>query len=165
MALHRFLGIEIGVPEPEALDACYAEIGLVGGGGRWGTADQPDQLAIAEAPYRQLRSMRIGCESEADLDALRRRLDALGIAAQAEAGRVACLDPSGHWQVVVEVAVPVGIGALQMIPVDPVVEVAVHLDRKDRKVKLDHRDLQDLKDKQDRKDHKDLKDQLDQQGV
>ena len=70
MPLHRFLGMEIGVPAPEQLEACYAEIGLVGGGGVWGTVDLLDQIRISEAPYRQLRSMRIGCQDERDLDAI-----------------------------------------------------------------------------------------------
>jgi hypothetical protein len=111
MALHRFLGMEIGVPAPEQLEACYAEIGLVGGGGVWGTSELPDQIRISEAPYRQLRAMRIGCEDERDLAALGRRLDGLGLAAKAEAGRVSCLDPSGHWEVIVEVSRPESLGS------------------------------------------------------
>ena len=106
MALHRFMGMEIGVPEPEALAGCYEELGLVGEGAAWGSADLPDQIHIVEAPYRQLRAMRLGCESEGDLDALRGRLDALGIEARSSNGRVACTDPSGSWDIVVEVAPP-----------------------------------------------------------
>jgi hypothetical protein len=109
MALHRFLGMEIGVPAPAELAAGYAEMGLVGGDDRWGTADCPDQIRIVETPYRQLRSMRLGCEDERDLAALGRRLDALGIAAEKRSDRVTCLDPSGHWQVVVEVAPPLAL--------------------------------------------------------
>jgi hypothetical protein len=111
MALHRFMGMEIGVPAPEQLEACYAEIGLLGGEGVWGTADLPDQIRISEAPYRQLRSMRIGCEDERDLEALKQRLDSMGIAAKAESGRVSCLDPSGHWEVIVELAPPASLSA------------------------------------------------------
>ncbi|MGH0037476.1 MAG: VOC family protein [Myxococcota bacterium] len=106
MALHRFIGIEIGAPAPDEIEQGYREIGLVGGDGRWGTEEVPDQIHLSEAPYRQLRSMRIGCEDEADLAALRQRLEALGIAAEAGSDRVACSDPSGHWQVIVEVAPP-----------------------------------------------------------
>jgi hypothetical protein len=109
MALHRFLGLEIGAPAPEELDACYQEMGLVGGAGRWGTADCPDQLTIVEAPYRQLRTMRIGCESEADLDALVARLGALGITSQRSAARVSCMDPSNTWEIAVEVAEPMAL--------------------------------------------------------
>ncbi len=111
MALHRFLGMEIGVPAPEELEACYGEIGLLGGSGRWGTADAPGQIVISEAPYRQLRSMRIGCEDHRDLAALSQRLDALGVASKREADRVACVDPSGHWEVIVEVAEPMTLTA------------------------------------------------------
>jgi hypothetical protein len=106
MALHRFLGMEVGAPAPEALAATYAEIGLVGEGARWGTADLPDQIRIVETPYRQLRAMRLGCESERDLAALEGRLAGLGIEARRSDGRVACTDPSGSWEISVEVARP-----------------------------------------------------------
>jgi hypothetical protein len=105
MALHSFLGIEIGVPAPEELAAAYRQIGLTGEDDCWGTADCPGQISLVEAPYRQLRSMRIGCDDERDLAALRQRLEALGIATGPQrGGRVSCLDPSGHWEVVVEIA-------------------------------------------------------------
>jgi hypothetical protein len=104
MALHRFMGITLGVPAPEQLDTCYAEIGLVGGGGHWGSAELPEQIRIEQAPYRQLRSMHIGCEDESDLAALVERLEALGIASQTRDGCVSCTDPSGSWQVIVEPA-------------------------------------------------------------
>jgi hypothetical protein len=104
MALHSFLGIEIGVPVPDALAAAYAEIGLLGGEDRWGTRECPEQIRVVEAPYRQLRSMRIGCEDEGDLAALERRLEALGVASERRPGSLSCLDPSGTWEVVVEVA-------------------------------------------------------------
>jgi hypothetical protein len=98
--------MEIGVPAPDALAACYRDLGLVGDGARWGTGDVPDQIRIVEAPYRQLVSMRIGCEDESDLAALTRRLEDLGVEARASAGRVVCSDPSASWQVSVEVAPP-----------------------------------------------------------
>lgn len=106
MALHRFMGMEIGVPQPEALADCYREIGLVGEGADWGTADLADQIRIVEAPYRQLRSMRLGCDSERDLDDLRGRLAGLGVDARRSDGRVICTDPSGSWDISVEVAPP-----------------------------------------------------------
>lgn len=102
MALHQFLGMEIGVPNPEDLDAFFAEIGLVGGGGRWGTADMPGQIEITEAPYRQLRAMRVGCDSESDLAALVERLEGFGVASEHQDGRVSCMDPTGTWKVIVE---------------------------------------------------------------
>ena len=33
MALHRLLGMEVGVPEPTVLDNFYSEIGFEGGDG------------------------------------------------------------------------------------------------------------------------------------
>jgi hypothetical protein len=109
MALHSFLGMEIGVPAPDALAAAYGQIGLEGGDDRWGTADCPEQVRIVEAPYRQLRAMRIGCEDERDLAELTRRLEALGVACESGGGHVSCLDPSGHWRIVVEVAEPLAL--------------------------------------------------------
>ena len=76
MPLHSFLGMEIGVPDPTALSGFYAGIGLLpapNDSGRWGTEDQPDQIEIVEAPYRQLKTMRIGCHDESDLDATAKR--------------------------------------------------------------------------------------------
>ncbi len=104
MALHRFLGMKIGVPAPDELAAGYAEIGLVGEGDCWGTEDCPGQIRIVEAPYRQLRAMRLGCEDESDLAVLASRLEALGVPFRRGAEQLTCTDPSGHWGVVVEVA-------------------------------------------------------------
>jgi Glyoxalase/Bleomycin resistance protein/Dioxygenase superfamily len=109
VTLHSFLGMEIGVPAPDTLAAGYSQIGLLGHEDRWGTQDCPDQIRIVEAPYRQLRSMRIGCHDERDLAELRHRLEALGIEAEAGPDRVTCPDPSGHWRVVVEIAPPVSL--------------------------------------------------------
>ena len=46
MALHRLLGMEIGVPDPAMLDAFYQEIGFTGGSRSWGPTDQPGQIKI-----------------------------------------------------------------------------------------------------------------------
>ncbi len=109
MALHSFLGMQIGVPAPDVLADFYAGLGLEGSGARWGTADCPDQIEIVEHPYRQLLTMRVGCESDADLDALGARLDALGISCERGADRAVCLDPSGTWRIQVEVAEPIAL--------------------------------------------------------
>ena len=104
MALHRIIDIEIGVPEPTVLDDFYREIGLSGGDGRWGGAEQPDQIRIVEAPYRQLCSLRVACESEEDLATAASGLDALGAKYQIGEGRLHFTDPVNRWQVVVEPA-------------------------------------------------------------
>ena len=80
MALHRLLGMEIGVPKPAALDDFYQAIGLTGGAGAWGGAEHPDQIRVVEAPYRQLIRMRVACEGEEDLAAF---AEAEGEAAEA----------------------------------------------------------------------------------
>ena len=102
MALHRLIDMEIGVPEPAVLDAFYQEIGLSGGNGKWGGAEQPDQIRVVEAPYRQLRSMRVACESEQDLVAAAGRLDGLGAKYQVGDGKLRLTDPVNFWEVVIE---------------------------------------------------------------
>lgn len=104
MALHRLLGMQIGVPDPGQLDAFYGEIGLIGGSGSWGAADQPDQIEIVEADYRQLRRMRVACEGEEDLASAARNLDELGVKYQIGDGRLCMTDPINKWDVVIEPA-------------------------------------------------------------
>jgi len=102
MALHRLIGMEIGVPDPTPLDDFYREIGLEGGDGRWGGAEQPDQIRIVEAPYRQLRSMRVGCEDEQDLAVAARALDELGVKHQVGSGMLRLTDPINRWEICIE---------------------------------------------------------------
>jgi hypothetical protein len=105
MALHSFLGMDIGVPEPAVLARFYEEIGLLeatGGSGAWGTADMPEQIRIVEAPYRQLKTMRIGCDDDSDLHAASGRLTALGVESTIQNGRLHCTHPGHDWQVVLE---------------------------------------------------------------
>ncbi len=106
MALHKLLDIEIGVPNPALLDGFFEEIGFHGGAGRWGPSEEPDQIRVVEAPYRQLRRMRVGCEEEADLAAAARRLDGLGVDYQLGGGRLEAVDPINAWTIVVEPAAP-----------------------------------------------------------
>jgi catechol 2,3-dioxygenase-like lactoylglutathione lyase family enzyme len=102
MALHRLLGIEIGVPDPASLDAFYQEIGFTGEARSWGAADQPGQIKIGEAPYRQLRELRVGCESESDIAKIAANLEGLGIASESRGGVLRVSDPVNHWDIVVE---------------------------------------------------------------
>lgn len=62
MALHRLEEVSIGAADPEHLGGFYRDIGMIGGERIWGTADRPGQIRLAEAPYRQLLSLRILCE-------------------------------------------------------------------------------------------------------
>lgn len=102
MALHRLQQMSIGAPDPDRLDAFYREIGLVGGDRRWGTGDRSEQIRIAEAPYRQLRSLRILCEDEADLAAAAGRLDDIGASYRLADGRLTVTDPVNKWTYIVE---------------------------------------------------------------
>lgn len=111
MALHRLLGIEIGVAAPAMLDAFYREIGLEGGRGSWGSAALPGQIRVCEAPYRQLRELRVGCEGEADLSATAGRLERLGVKYRLAGGMLRLEDPLNHWSVVVEPAEPFDVPA------------------------------------------------------
>ena len=102
MALHRLQELSIGAPDPDRLDAFYEEIGLIGGNRNWGSSDRPDQISIAEAPYRQLRSLRMLCEDEADLTAAAGRLDELGASYRLADGRLTVTDPVNKWTYIVE---------------------------------------------------------------
>ena len=102
MALHRLQEVSIGAPDPARLDDFYREIGLIGGERSWGAADRPGQIQLAEAPYRQLLSIRILCEDEADLARAGARLDALGVAHQLANGTLTVRDPINEWTYIVE---------------------------------------------------------------
>lgn len=99
MPLHRLLGIDLGVPQPQALHDFYAHIGFVETGGGWGQADAPDQLRVEEAPYRQLTKVRLACHDESDLAAIGGRLEGLGIASQVRDGSLHLVDPVCRWKV------------------------------------------------------------------
>ncbi len=104
MALHRLLGMKIGVPDPSELDTFYDEIGLHGGNGSWGTAEFPGQIEIVQSPYRQLRQLRIGCRREEDLADTAERLDRMGVASRTVKGELHVTDPLNHWEIVIEPA-------------------------------------------------------------
>ncbi len=106
MALHRLIGIKIGVPIPTDLDHFYREIGLEGGDGSWGCADLKDQIQICEAPYRQVREIRVGCEQEQDLSEVAARLERLGVRSEHEQGALRVRDPLNHWDILIEPAPP-----------------------------------------------------------
>jgi hypothetical protein len=110
MSLHSFLGMTIGVPEPERLEPFYAGIGLVGGDGRWGSREAPGQIRVEEARYRQLREIRVGCHEDSDLAAIAGRLEGLGVPSELRGGRLRCTEPQVGFDVVVEVAPPLVLG-------------------------------------------------------
>ncbi len=102
MALHRLLEMEIGVPDPTVLDNFYAEIGFTGEPGSWGGEGIDHQIKVAEAPYRQLRSLRVACQGEEDLQGAASRLMDLGVKSKLEDGKLITIDPTNEWRVVIE---------------------------------------------------------------
>ena len=102
MALHRLMNMEIGVPDPGVLDDFYQEIGLTGGEGLWGGEEQPDQIRVVEAPYRQLVRMRVACEAEEDLADAAKNLDELGTRYEMSNGQLRVTDPINEWEVVIQ---------------------------------------------------------------
>lgn len=97
MALHNLLSIDLAVPRPEELAAFYGEIGFTSSGGGFGGAEAPDQIRIAEAPFRQFRRMRVACDGEQDLKSAQDRLQALGVTATSSNGRLEVTDPVNRW--------------------------------------------------------------------
>lgn len=102
MALHRLIDMEIGVPDPAVLDDFYREIGLTEGQGAWGGEEDPDQIRVVQAPFRQLTRMRVGCEGEEDLASAAKRLDELGASYKMGGGELRLTDPINRWEIVVE---------------------------------------------------------------
>ena len=101
MALHTLLDIEIGAPDPVALDDFYQEIGFVGSPGSWGGEGMPEQIKVSEAPYRQLKTLRVACTDESDLAGIGVNLDALGVEYQITNGQLLLVDPINKWQLIV----------------------------------------------------------------
>ncbi len=102
MALHRLLGIDLGVPNPQTLDDFYQHIGFVGGDHSWGPKEAPDQIRVKEAPYRQLLEMRVACHSEKDLSEIAGRLDGIGIKHETSDGKLVARDPVNMFTVTIQ---------------------------------------------------------------
>lgn len=102
LALHRLLGIDLGVPDPSTLDGFYQEIGFTGGDHHWGPEGVPGQIVVEEAPYRQLLEMRLACESDEDLAVIAKNLEGIGVASESREGKLHVADPVNKWRVVVE---------------------------------------------------------------
>ena len=105
MALHTLLDLELSVPDPDALATFWTDLGMVRTDGTTlGTADRPSQLRLTEGTWRHVSEVRIGCDDESDLVAVRDGLAALGVSSTVGDGVLRCSDPLGDHDVVVEVA-------------------------------------------------------------
>ncbi|MGK2949756.1 MAG: hypothetical protein ACSLFP_14390, partial [Acidimicrobiales bacterium] len=104
MSIDRLLDITLAVPDPDGLAAFWARRGLLAtDAGVLGTSERPRQLVLREGPYRHLAELHLGCADEADLKAIARRLDALGVASQVDGTTLTCADPVFDHHVIVEV--------------------------------------------------------------
>jgi len=107
MGLTSLLDLELAVPAPSELEAFWIRRGLRSfAPGVLGTADRTSQLRLREGGYRHVSEVRLSCAAEADLDAIRARLDGLGISAVRGDGFLRCTDPLLDHDVVVEVGAP-----------------------------------------------------------
>jgi catechol 2,3-dioxygenase-like lactoylglutathione lyase family enzyme len=105
MALTALLDLELTVPDPGELEAFWNRRGmLTTATATLGTADRASQLRLREGGYRHVSELRVGCESEADLDDIASRLDRLGVPWQRGEGMLRCADPILDHDVLVEVA-------------------------------------------------------------
>ena len=105
MSLHRLMGFTSAVPDPDAVVAYYAEMGLVGdpvagfSGSDGGTAVRVDEAAV-----RRLRRVEVGCESEHDVAKISQRLVDGGAVLTSGSDELLVVDPSTEIEFVVRVA-------------------------------------------------------------
>jgi hypothetical protein len=107
VTLHRLLGFDVDVPDPDGLVAFYGELGLAGDAARGFTGtDGGATVVLGDGPFRRLRTVRIGCRQESDLDGIAARLRDGG----AEVGRtptqLTVEDPVTRVRFTVEAAAP-----------------------------------------------------------
>jgi catechol 2,3-dioxygenase-like lactoylglutathione lyase family enzyme len=97
MSLHRLLGLHAAVPDPAALSAFYAELGLTGdaASGFAGT-DGGGTVSLSEGPFRRLDSVTVGCHDESDLVAIAGRLADGGAEATLADGLLSVVDPASR---------------------------------------------------------------------
>jgi len=105
VSLHRLLGFDAAVPDPDTLSAYYAELGLSGDASSGFTgSDGGASVTLAEGPFRRLDSVSVGCEDESDLAAIAGRVEAGGAVARIADGVLAVVDPATRVRFEVRVA-------------------------------------------------------------
>ena len=97
MSLHRLLGLDAVVPDPAALAAFYAELGLGrdAASGFTGT-DGGGVVRVSEGPFRRLASVGVGCQDEAELASIVARLTDGGADATVSDGVLSVVDPASR---------------------------------------------------------------------
>jgi catechol 2,3-dioxygenase-like lactoylglutathione lyase family enzyme len=93
MSLHRLLGFHIEVPDPQALDAFYQEIGLVGDAiSGYSGIDGGAAVTVGTSSFRRVIGIEMGCEDEFDLDVIESRGVAAGWKVKRTSNSVAIVD-------------------------------------------------------------------------
>lgn len=107
MALHRLLGFRAAVPDPAAVTGFYLELGLSGNDVRgWTGSEGGATVHLDEGELRRPLSIEIGCDSEADIDAIARRLIDGGGDPRRNSTELRVNDPHAHVELIVRVADP-----------------------------------------------------------
>lgn len=105
MALHRLNGVTIGVPNVEATREFYRDFNLTESEpGVFASADGGEQLRVEFAPVRRLIEVRIGADSQDDLDRVALQLGRLDVAVERSDAGVSAIDPGTAVRVRVDVA-------------------------------------------------------------
>ena len=120
MSLHRLLGFRTAVPDPDALDAYYRELGLTGDAvtGYRGS-DGGAAVTVTDGPFRRLLEIQVGCADDADLAAVRARLEAGGATVRSDDDAVSVVDAASRVRIVVRVAEPEAPPTTPAAPITP----------------------------------------------
>jgi catechol 2,3-dioxygenase-like lactoylglutathione lyase family enzyme len=107
MALHRVLSMRVGVPDPDALDGFYGELGLrrPAAGAYTGT-DGGAEVHVEQYPFRRLLQVTVGASDESDLAAASARLIQHGLTPSFADGVLSVVEPATQVTFQVQVAPP-----------------------------------------------------------
>ncbi len=128
MGLHRLLGLTAAVPEPDALAAFYAELGLAGGPNSGFTGTEGGaSVTVEEGTFRRLVRVELGCATAEDIDSTARRLTDGGACPEVADGELSVIDPASRVEFVVRVvdALPAASPAARIVPNAPGATVRV----------------------------------------
>jgi len=97
VSLHRLSRVEIGVPASALAEtaAFYRDLGLAETApARFATSDGGEQLALVEAPFRELRAIAVGVDDADDLGRAASALAKLGIPCERRESALTASDPA-----------------------------------------------------------------------
>lgn len=107
MALHRLVGMRIGVPDPAMLAGYYGELGLADdGAGGYGGTDGGTQVSVEEYPFRRLLEVSVAADDEATIDATAARLVERGLSPTSTGDALTVVDPATEVTFRIEIAAP-----------------------------------------------------------